>query len=1232
MTMKKLFLICMALWLCGAAYGQIPKEPVNFQSPNAFQMAKYVDASVNHFTGVPNISVPLYTLQEKNISVPLALNYDASGVRPDEHPGWVGMNFSLSAGGVITRTVNNLPDEFQTWGEVAANNKNGYYFLRARLDPGDWNSLLNTWNQATTLLTAAEATLVESGPLPRGGYDLAPDEFSFSFPGYSGKFYLNQAGQWQVKSDRPLKVVFDNTFLNVPMSTGMLHRLAGKKNFESFSGFTIITEDGTQYKFGGTTDAIEYSIGFTTQHQDHWIANSWYLVKITSPTGEEVDFTYEAPKTLGGDGDNIYEYISQLYVSINFEPIFTVGTCDLRTPTSDDLFSGKLIRPVYLSKIKGKNIELKFSRSTTTELRYDYTKFNYNLNYVFSPWKNNTEGAGDVEYQPYSSYAGLKWKKLDQITVEQNGVTLRTISFQYDNSANERLRLKSVREKGKSTNIEQVYAFDYDESQELPPYLSGKTDHWGFFNGRTSFTGNLFNYSGAANYYADRQPDEQYLYAGILTKITYPTGGYTQFTYEPHYYGKKMTSKRSLAPVAVSNTMAGGLRVKKIVNIDPDRPTEAIEKEYFYVSGYNSQLTASQINALPSSGVLSGQPKYLIALSYTSTSSTYASAQRSSFSSQAFMPNSSNSYGTHVGYTQVIEKNKDNSYTKLTYSNFDNGRLDGDAESVLVNLQLTDLEYLPNNSAKEKRGKLIEQEEMTASNLSVKKTVTDYAALNESTAFVKAMDFKREKKPCGQEGYTWFYVEGISYRLNTYSYLPVKQSTYLYNSLGQNPVKEVREFTYNDERLVIEDKFTDSKGEVILKKIRYTKDMVSLNRDPNGVYDGMTGKNIIGLPIEEVQLKDNKQLSRGLTNYANFHSSFYLPATVQQQKEDTAPLETRVQYDYDKKGNVVSQTLDGHTNTAYVWGYGGIFPIAKINNATYSTIETALGGEAAVSAFLDQLNPTITEVNNFLAPLRTHQSLKSAQVNTYTYRPYIGVRSQRDARGVATYYEYDVFQRLYGIRDHNRDFVRTICYNYANQNVTCTQTRDIDVMPDLEDTGLYECVKSGGLNTGLQARVLKDANPDSPTYGMTQLSSSTTLNTSGCPLPSVIYAKMTYINERTVHEDYDFLEVNHDIKISLFADAACTLPYTTGVNRTLNYKIIKVYIHDFGYEGDWDSTSSETTTNHTITILVGNNSIIIPNVTFYQIESTTSDGVFHEQFTTNYVYELLTGSGYIIAQ
>lgn len=99
---------------------------------------------------------------------------------------------------------------------------------------------MNTWNQATTLLTAAEATLVESGPLPRGGYDLAPDEFSFSFPGYSGKFYLNQAGQWQVKSDRPLKVVFDNTFLNVPMSTGMLHRLAGKRTLNHFLDLPLL--------------------------------------------------------------------------------------------------------------------------------------------------------------------------------------------------------------------------------------------------------------------------------------------------------------------------------------------------------------------------------------------------------------------------------------------------------------------------------------------------------------------------------------------------------------------------------------------------------------------------------------------------------------------------------------------------------------------------------------------------------------------------------------------------------------------------------------------------------------------------------------------------------------------------------------------------------------------------------------------------------------------------------
>ena len=40
--------------------------------------------------------------------------------------------------------------------------------------------------------------------------DTEPDEFNFTLPGLSGKFWFDQAGEIQVQCDRPVKVVFNN--------------------------------------------------------------------------------------------------------------------------------------------------------------------------------------------------------------------------------------------------------------------------------------------------------------------------------------------------------------------------------------------------------------------------------------------------------------------------------------------------------------------------------------------------------------------------------------------------------------------------------------------------------------------------------------------------------------------------------------------------------------------------------------------------------------------------------------------------------------------------------------------------------------------------------------------------------------------------------------------------------------------------------------------------------------
>ncbi len=67
-------------------------DDIAMPSPNVSAMNKYVDIPVNLYSGVPNVNIPLYTIQEGPISVPIALNYHASGVKLGETASWVGLD------------------------------------------------------------------------------------------------------------------------------------------------------------------------------------------------------------------------------------------------------------------------------------------------------------------------------------------------------------------------------------------------------------------------------------------------------------------------------------------------------------------------------------------------------------------------------------------------------------------------------------------------------------------------------------------------------------------------------------------------------------------------------------------------------------------------------------------------------------------------------------------------------------------------------------------------------------------------------------------------------------------------------------------------------------------------------------------------------------------------------------------------------------------------------------
>ena len=172
--MRRLIWLLACCWAVAARAQYIPQDLPSVPSPSAASLGQFGEVPVSFYTGLPVVEVPLYTLQEQGLSVPIALRYHASGFRPDQHPGLVGMGWALDAGGVISRSVNDQVDE-DTWNETCAQCSPGYYFAGKAVSNTNFTNLGNS----------ERYNIINNGAL----LDSEPDEFSFSFGHYSGTFY-----------------------------------------------------------------------------------------------------------------------------------------------------------------------------------------------------------------------------------------------------------------------------------------------------------------------------------------------------------------------------------------------------------------------------------------------------------------------------------------------------------------------------------------------------------------------------------------------------------------------------------------------------------------------------------------------------------------------------------------------------------------------------------------------------------------------------------------------------------------------------------------------------------------------------------------------------------------------------------------------------------------------------------------------------------------------------------
>ncbi len=1001
---------------------------VNTPSANAYSFKIFGDIPVSLYTGIPQIEVPIHVIKTGYVDIPISLKYHSGGFKPDVHPSWVGMGWNLNAGGVITREVRFIKDEVYNNDCIAyrpcgPNNYNGlgFYYSYPVLNKSDWYQKKDP-----------DANVPEFPNFTYACLDRAPDIFSFNFLGYSGKFFLNHLGEWKVQCDSPLKIEINPEDIKPDNSL-----VTGTDN--NFTRFTIIDEKGIRYIFGGT-NAVEYSTGMNPCDYDYrinWLATSWYLTEIIPPVGDRIYFNYERGPYQSNfsygalpyqvylrsgaspsDFDKAHNYVYNGYLSDN---------------VSGNVISGSIISPVYLTTIISPEDDLtvSFSTSKSNELGYFETTYT-------DPYFNNPAGYELIPFGylgfdptvniPYFSRNALDkqkaqsistfkdrflWLKLDEINFTYSSSPVKKMKFYFKEQSDSRLRLDSVSTIYTGAQQKETYGFEYHPNLS---YLNGKeyeylsefSDHWGFSN--LKFLWDAKGYFN--NNISMKSPVNERAKFGVLSKITYPTKGTTQFFYENHDYGQSISYIDVVSPQVSrissgSRQMAGGLRIKQIVNTDGLGGYTS--KEYIYEKPVGNEVI--------SSGILLSRPQYLIGNSTTA--------------SHMF------SNGLHVTYPYVVEKYEDNSFKVSVFTSEDYEiRLGENISGCVDDSPLSGVfwgGYLPHSSRDYERGKILDEYFCTPENKILKSKHYTYVNIDRNSSnFVRSVENQfylryyyganpnafDENRDVAFYHYTYFNKLGSIWDVD------YKEDIFLGNTgslAGKNVIIAKHSFEYDKYGQLIKENIISSDG-----KTQQTTTKYPYSDNPtSGVLYDMVKKNMLACPVEQKSYLGYTFQKGVKYDYLNFGASDIQLSSLSDINRDNSLTERYkiTKYLGNKPVECISQ--DG-TTSSFLYDMHGKKLKSVIKNAGITQIKALLSGSASIDNGMLEYS-----WESQIANLRN--GLPNALVVSFDHYEDGNLKQETDARGVNTYYEYNPMRQLQSIKDNNLNIVKEFQYNFANK-------------------------------------------------------------------------------------------------------------------------------------------------------------------------------------------------------
>lgn len=1037
-------------------------DPYDVPTPNQSDLGRYGVIPVSPYTGKADITVPIYNTTQRGVELNIFLSYDTSGLLINQLPGWTGHNWTLSAGGAITRKINGRPDEINFKGTNAgtdyfiafyknSNDINSYevmsngvyhyplaypeyddYVFRRNMIIGNNLAEIDKYSNFSNYFTLAQNNRNLNGYVVIPDSDTCADIFYFNFLGFSGSFFYGNDGNWKIKCDQNLDVIFDvndstnyiDCFEEYIQYNSAVEDLCVRQP-KTIKGFTIVDEAGNRYIFGGDKTKIEYSMSLTgkviVNTTEPWSAVSWMLKEVQDRFGNTLySFNYSRG-----------EFITQLhnsYNSVKSTAKYENSTTPVhRTPKA---CSATLSAPVYLDEINiidGTRIDFRHSRAFAgnassilypngvdiqSMLKATYKRLTYNedpnapfdisdnIHYLYCSLIYSNDSC--LHYIQRMNLEKLKSIHIGRGNSINPNISEKVFTFLYD--FDKRMHLKSLLYScGEQTAYS--YNFEYDRFNLLPSdYLTKKFDHWGYYNGidydrdsnevivplsgGVQIGGGYVNHVGMSPR-AARISDIELGTMGMLKKITYPTGGYSIINYEQNSCSKYMSDDKQSVISLTANLPVGGLRIKSIENYDNN---VLIGRKSYSYEFPDSHLSSGELYTIPNTHYEWEDDRHIYEMDVACS----------------IVP-LSNSFAPTVGYSYVTETEMDGTSTTYTFTNFSTEK-----DSIYNNIRFNTITPFDETSCRQYMcGKLLSETKADSQGNPIYQKQCTYTSDQEynSTNYVTTTSYLFHDI-IGNVGniYKLFYFKtglksevsstkyGNSWVTDSVTYDRRYHTLYVNGTSGQSHNVDICK-TMSE---------TIKRGENTLR-VEYSFPFME-----QGIQSNLVSQ--FCLPVTSVKRYLDGVLMDGTKTTYHEVSNRIVPEYEFHHKSDTTVHDNRVHYSSYTPTFRPQEIIDKNNISHRLFWNNHDQLIASVSNGPNINIPSE-NADAIIAANSSSVFAS-----------------KPIDTNIYEYDDYGRVSRIVSGNGRSTHYGYDLFDRLQSIYDTHHKKVKSFNYHYRPNN------------------------------------------------------------------------------------------------------------------------------------------------------------------------------------------------------